>query len=70
MKKLNDVLINMVYPMLISLFIFVFAEGFVKGGYLEPIELVSILFTIFFGILFVVGFVLKIIEAIKDNSKR
>lgn len=68
MKKINDVFMSMVYPMLISLFIFSFVSAFVKDSSLEPLQLISALLALIFGLLFVIGFICKIIYALKNKN--
>lgn len=68
MKKISEIFINMVYPMLISFFIFCFVEAFVKTN-CETLELTSCLFSIFFGTLFVIGLVLTIVGACINKRK-
>ncbi len=67
MKGLNKTFLSMVYPMLISLFMFCFVSAFVRDD-LETLQIVTLIFTMFFGFLFVIGFVLNIIYNIKNNE--
>lgn len=64
MKK---TMISMVYPMLISLFLFCFVSVSVVEG-LEPLQLISAILTLIFGVLFIIGFILNIVSSIKKNN--
>lgn len=59
---------SMVYPMLISLFLFCFVSAFVEGGSLEPLQLISAILTFIFGVLFIIGFILNIVSSIKNKN--
>lgn len=68
MKGISKTLVGMVYPMLISLFMFCFVSAFVSGDDFETLQIVTLIFTMFFGFLFVIGFILNIIYNIKNKE--
>ncbi|MDE7263120.1 MAG: hypothetical protein K2N64_00480 [Anaeroplasmataceae bacterium] len=67
MKRIIDTFLQMVYPTLISLFIFVFTAAFVKDNSLEPLQLISAVLSIVFGLIFLIGFVMNIIYSLKHK---
>ncbi len=69
MKNKFAELINMVYPMLISLFIFCFVSAFVKGELLEPLQLTLAILSVVFGLIFVIGLVFYIISLFKKKNQ-
>lgn len=68
MKKIIDSFLKMIYPALISLFIFAFTTDFVKGDELEVLQLITALIAIAFGFIFLVGFVMNIIYSLKHEN--
>lgn len=68
MKKIIDSFLKMIYPALISLFIFAFTTAFVKGDELEVLQLITALIAIAFGFIFLVGFVMNIIYSLKHEN--
>lgn len=69
MKKISEVFLQMIYPALISLFIFAFTDAFVSGSSLEPLQLISAVLCIIFGLIFIIGFVMNIIYNLKHNKE-
>ncbi len=67
MEKLAKTFISMVYPLLISFFIFCFVDAFVTYD-LEALQIIAILFMILFGILFIIGFILTIVCVFKERK--
>lgn len=70
MKKLANTFLNMMYPMLISLFLFIFSESFLNGGSREVLQAITAILAVFFGILFLVGFISTIVCAIKSRESK
>lgn len=70
MKNIFKLFLNMVYPMLISLFLFIFSSAFVTGESLEPLQLTTCLFAIFFGVLFLIGFIGSVVTLIAEVNKK
>lgn len=70
MKKNSNIFINMVYPMLISLFLYCFTTAFVKNSSLESLQLISIILTFVFGIMFVIGLIFEIIHLFKSRKEK
>lgn len=68
MKRIINSCLTMVYPSLISLFIFVFATAFVKGEKLEIIQLISFILSLLFGLIFLVFFIVNIVYSIRHKS--
>lgn len=69
MKNLFKTFINMVYPALISLFLFIFTTAFVSGEYLEILQVLTVISSILFGILFLSGIIGNSILLIKNKEK-
>lgn len=67
MEKISKMFISMVYPFLISLFIFCFVDAFVKT-YSEELELFTSILMIVFGTLFIVGIILNIVWNVKNKK--
>lgn len=70
MKKLIDMLLSMVYPALISLFIFVFVDTFTLSDNRQLLQLISALCGDIFGLMFVAGLVLNVIYIIKHKPPK
>lgn len=69
MKNIIETFLKMVYPSLISLFIFAFTSAFVDGNDLEPLQLISAILFLAFGLVFIIGFIMKIIYSLKGNKE-
>ncbi len=69
MKRIIEAFLQMIYPSLISLFIFVFTTAFVNGESLETLQLITAILSILFGFLFVIGFLLNIVYNSYNNKK-
>lgn len=68
MKKIIETSLQMIYPSLISLFIFAFTTAFVNGSEFEVLQVISILLTIVFGLIFLIGFVMNIVYNLKHKN--
>lgn len=72
MKRLINMLLSMVYPALISFFIFSYASvesSNLGRDYREPIQAISATFAIIFGVAFVAGVVWNIIYSLKHKDE-
>lgn len=72
MKKIFDICTQMIYPMLISIFIVFFALTFMTSDDLKPVESLFITLYYFiyvFGALFIIGFLGNIIYTIVCDVK-
>ena len=69
MKNIMEIFLNMVYPSLIALCIFAFTSAFVEGDMLEPLQLISAILSLIFGLVFIIGFIMKIIYSLKENKE-
>lgn len=69
MKNIIETFLKMVYPSLISLFIFAFTSAFVDGNDLEPLQLISAILFLVFGLVFIIGFIMKIMYSLKGNKE-
>lgn len=70
MKELFKLLTKAIYPALLSLFLFIFTTAFVKGEYLEVLELMTAGSTALFGVAFVVGVIGQIVLALKKHNEQ
>ncbi len=68
MKKSFNAFTNMVYPMLISLFLFCFVDAFITGESHEALQLITAILTIIFGLLFVIGFIYDMVCLLKKRK--
>lgn len=69
-RKSCGAFVNMVYPMLLSLFLFYFATAFVTGEDLEPLQVIAAILTVFFGILFLIGLIFEIVHFFTDRKEK
>ncbi len=70
MKRIINMLLTMVYPMLISLFTLGFAEAFVADrDFREPLQIVTATMTAIFGVMFIAGFIWNIVYSILKNKE-
>lgn len=69
MKNIIETFLKMVYPSLIALHIFAFTSAFVDGNDLEPLQLVSAILFLTFGLIFIIVFIMKIIYSLKGNKE-
>ena len=70
MKKIRDILLKMVYPMLGCLFIACFADAFMVGSdAYRSLSLAMYCLAIIFGIMFLVGFIWNIVYYIIHRDK-
>lgn len=69
MKAIFKYLTGMVYPMLISLFLFIFTSSFLHGDFLEPMQALTMIMMVIFGVMFLVGLVGHIIFLNKETKK-
>ncbi len=70
MKRIINMLLTMVYPMLISLFTLGFAEAFISDReFREPLLIVTAIITAVFGVMFIVGFIWNIVYSILKNKE-
>lgn len=70
MKKSFNTFIHMLYLLMISLFLMCFVEAFVEGQSLESLQLVTMLMTILFGILAVLGLIYDVVYIVKDKKEK
>ncbi len=68
MEKISKTFLLLVYPFLISLFLFCFVNAFVKK-YCEVLEIFTTILMIFFITLFLIGLTLNIVWNIRSSKK-
>lgn len=69
-RKSCGLFVNMVYPMLLSLFLFYFATAFVTNEYLELLQVIAAILTAFFGVLFLIGLIFEIVHFFTDRKEK
>lgn len=69
MKRIINMFLNLIYPALISLFLFCFTKAFiVERDFREPLLVVTAILAIVLGGLFVTGFIWNIVYSIKHKN--
>lgn len=70
MKRIINMLLGMVYPMLISLFIYGFAEAFIsERDFREPLQTATVIMAIVFGAMFIAGVIWNIVYSVKHKDE-
>ena len=69
MKRIIDMLLWMLVPMLVCLSLFMFATAFIVGRILEPLQIITVILSIIFGALFLTGFIWNIVYSLKHGDK-
>lgn len=70
MKRIINMLLNMVWPALISLFLLCFTQAFIVGKeWTEPLIFITGFLTVAFGAAFIAGVVWNIVYSIKHKDE-
>jgi len=68
MKRNIDFLLSMIYPFLITLFIYCYTETNLKGFDYQPLMISEVMLMTVFGILFIIGVILNIRYSLKNKE--